>query len=356
MKKFILAILFTLFANVAIAQYTLIVPQGPGQGTSVWAEIVAKGLTKVLKEPVTVRHFPGARDLPGFNEFHNKLRFDNKTLMVSHGGNAVSYLLDNVDYNYADYDLVGLMNLNIVIGKHKSLSVKTDKIKVAAAAGYEPDGAAMAMLACGPMENGSIDLYLKCFKERIIWVNGLNGGERRLGFLRGEFNTTRESPSAWFKFYEGEKAGKHNELWFTHGVYNLSTKQQNYDPNFPNFLFEAEFERLWGVKPSGELYEVYTLTRRWRDVLQKAIWVNKGNPNTAVLRDALSKMLTDPEIAELVEKDTGKYQWIVGGSPEGNNVFGDLQTLVKRNTLNNAVKWNREAYNFPSIFKEQLVQ
>ena len=38
-----------------------------------------------------VRHIPGARDIPGFNKFHNDLRFDDKTIMVAHGGNGVSY-------------------------------------------------------------------------------------------------------------------------------------------------------------------------------------------------------------------------------------------------------------------------
>ena len=46
----------------ARADYTLIVPQAPGQGTSVWASIIAKGLSKFTDEPVVVRHIPGARD------------------------------------------------------------------------------------------------------------------------------------------------------------------------------------------------------------------------------------------------------------------------------------------------------
>ena len=39
--------------------------------------------------------------------------------MVSHGGNGVSFLQENVDYNYADYTSVGLMNLNIIAGIRK---------------------------------------------------------------------------------------------------------------------------------------------------------------------------------------------------------------------------------------------
>ena len=107
----------TVLATTAFADITVVVPQKPGAGTTVWAEIVMKELEKKLNEDITLRLIPGARDIPGFNEFHNTLRFDEETLMVSHGGNGVSFLQENVDYNYADYESIGLMNLNIIAGK-----------------------------------------------------------------------------------------------------------------------------------------------------------------------------------------------------------------------------------------------
>ena len=108
MKKVILGALaaLTLTASTAFADYTLIVPQAPGKGTSVWSEIIAKNLEKFLGEPVVVRHIPGARDIPGFNKFHDSLRFDDKTIMVAHGGNGVSFRLYKVRYNYFDYELI----------------------------------------------------------------------------------------------------------------------------------------------------------------------------------------------------------------------------------------------------------
>ena len=53
----------------------------------------------------------------GFNKFHNELQEDENTIVVSHGGNGVSFLQEDVDYNYAEYDSIGLMNLNIIAGK-----------------------------------------------------------------------------------------------------------------------------------------------------------------------------------------------------------------------------------------------
>ena len=118
MKKIIItALMSILFSAQAFANYTMVVPQKPGGGTSVWAEIVAKELEKYLGEDINIKHIPGARDIPGFNAWHNEMRNDDKVIMVSHGGNGVAFLQENVDYDYRQYESVGLMNLNIIAGK-----------------------------------------------------------------------------------------------------------------------------------------------------------------------------------------------------------------------------------------------
>lgn len=355
MKKLLITLLASAgIMSAAHADYTLIVPQGPGQGTSVWAGIIARGLSKFTDEPVVVQHIPGARDIPGFNEFHNKLRNDPKMIMVAHGGNGVSFLLDKVDYDYRQYDSIGMMNLDIVVGKVKTDDPKKATFKVAGGSGYEPDGAAIAMLVCGPQPKGTVNEYLACFKKRIVWVNGVKGNEKRVAFLRGEFNTTRESPAAWFKFYSDGEVTKTNEVWFTHGTYDLANKKQVPDANFPGTQFEDVYQKLWGVAPSGELYDAYRLTRNWRDVIQKSLWVNKGNPNTEKLRTALRKMLVDPETMAQIEKDSGKYGWIVGN--DGNAVIGELYKLITPAALQAAVTWNQKAYGFPSVYKPELLK
>lgn len=352
MKKLLIILLAAGFMSTAHADYTLIVPQGPGLGTSVWAGIIAKHLSKFTDEPVVIRHIPGARDIPGFNEFHNNLRKDDKTIMVAHGGNGVSFLLDKVNYDYRQYDSIGMMNLDIVVGKRVGTNSKTDNFKVAGGSGLEPDGMAMAMMMCGPQPNGAIDAYLKCWKERMTWINGIKGAEKRLAFLRGEINVTRESPPAWIKFWVDKS--KDNEVWFTHGTYDLANNKQVPDANFPGTQFEDVYKATWGVAPSGELYEAYRLTRNWRDVIQKSLWVNKGNPNTEKLRAALRKMLADPEAVAAIEKSSGKYGWIIGD--DGNRVIGALSTLITESALKGAVRWNQEAYGFPSVFKPELLQ
>ena len=45
MRKFLIA-LFLMLSTPALADYTMIVPQKPGGGTSVWAQIVATEMEK----------------------------------------------------------------------------------------------------------------------------------------------------------------------------------------------------------------------------------------------------------------------------------------------------------------------
>lgn len=350
MKHFLTSILFLLCAGTVNAEYKFVVPQAAGNGTAVWAEIIAKHLEKKLGERIVIQYIPGAKDISGFNDFHNKLRLDEKTMMVSHGGNAISYLVDKVDYDYRDYDSIGMMNLNIVVAKRKNEDFNSSKIKIAGSSGTEADGMAIALLVCGNLN--SMEQYLDCWNQKVIWVNGVKGNERRLGFKRGEFNVARENTTAWKKHYKDDPEV---EVWFHHGVFDLSTRSQKEDSNYdPGYQFETVFEKTHKTKPTGPLYEAYRLSRNFRDVLQKAIWINKNNPNRNKIVEALKEMIKDPEAISALEKDTGKYNWIV--SDQGNQVVTTLRSNMKDSDLKNIVWWHQNAYKFPSVYKPELLK
>ena len=352
-KKFLAGTMLAITMTAsAWAEFRMIVPQAAGNGTAVWAAIIAQHLEKQLGEKIVIQHIPGAKDIPGFNEFHNKLRHDPKVIMVSHGGNGIGYLVDRVDYDYKHYDSIGMMNLNIVVGKHvgNPADGRDRRVRIAGASGQETDGMAIAMLLCGNLP--TMQAYLDCWNQRAVWVNGVPGNERRLGFMRQEFDVARESVVSWFKYYSDPKAGA--EIWFHHGVYDLDRRVQKEDPNFPAGLrFETQFRKLHGVEPKGPLYDAYTLSRNFRDVLQKALWVNRGNPNTERLRAALAKMITDPEAAAALEKDTGKYEWIIGNA--GNQVVDRIRGNITEQKLRDMVWWHENAYKFPSVYKPELI-
>ena len=140
-----------------------------------------------------------------------------------------------------------------------------------AGSGMVPEAFAMTLMLCGP--DKSVDEYIACFKEKVTWVKGMSGGERRLAFKRGDLNGTRENPATYQKHVETDENA---ELWFHHGLLDPKTGNHIDDTNYPaGYQVEQIFEARWGVAPSGEFYDAYKLVKSFRDGLQKAIWINK---------------------------------------------------------------------------------
>ena len=345
MKK-LLTLCLMAFTTSALADYIFVVPQKPGGGTSQWAQIVATQLEPFLGENITIKHIPGARDIPGFNKFHNSLRTSNKIIMVSNGGNGVSFLQEKVDYDYRDYDSIGLMNLNIIAAKR--IGENMDYPKFSAGSGKVPEAWAMALLICGP--GLTMNEYLACFKEHVTWVNGMSNSERRLAFKRGELNGTRENPAAYKKHVETDENA---EIWFHHGILQADGSHAD-DPNHPGFQLEILFKERWDVEPSGEFYDAYKLVKSFRDGMQKALWVNKGNPNTFLLRNALHQMSLDPNAIAAIEKKVGKYEWKIGD--EGNAQVDTLMSFITPEALINLIHFNKEALGLASVYKEKLIE
>jgi hypothetical protein len=342
-----------LISTSAFADITFMVPQKPGQGTSVWAEIVAKEFAKTPAmngENIIISYNPGARDMAGFNKFHATERFEAGTVMVSHGGNGISYVQEKVDYDYDKYDSICHQNLNIIMAKHKGVN-ENDGISHVAGSGMVPEGLAIAMMIGGPGK--TVDEYVTIFKNKVTWVNGLTGSERHLAFTRGEILATRANPAQYLsKVMPLVREGK-VETWLHHGVLDLATGKSKDDINYPGKRFEDVFKAKWGVFPSGDTYDAYTMIHTWRDSIQKALWVNKGNPNTERLRTACKQMSENPESVAILEKKIGKYDWVTG--TDGNKTVSILKGMITEPALRALVKFNTEALGLASVYKANLV-
>ena len=349
-KLLVTAAVAVSFATSAFADITLVVPQKPGSGTTVWTEIVAKELEPFLGEKINIKLIPGARDIPGFNKWHNELRELDDHFMVSHGGNGVSFLADKVDYNYDDYESIGLMNLNI-IAAHRTDADK-NKPSFSSGSGMVPEAFAMTLLICGP--DKSVDEYISCFKENVTWVAGMKGSERRLAFKRGELSGTRENPAAFKKHAQPVIDAGDAELWFHHGILDAANASHSDDPNYPGYQLEILFEQKWGVAPSRDFYNSYVLVKSFRDGMQKAIWANKGNPNSAKLQAALTAMSQDADAVAAIQKKVGNYEWLIGA--DGVQQRDTLMTFITEDALKNLVKFNVEALSLKAIYKADLVK
>ena len=346
MLRILLAV-FLLTATVAKADYTLVVPQKPSGGTSVWSQIVVAEWEKHLGEKIILKYLPGARDQMGPNQFQNEFRFDDKTILVSHGGNGISYLIEPVEYNYFDWDSIGHMNLNIIVGADDT--VANGHVKFSAGSGMIPEIMAITMLMGGP----DMDPY-DAYDKYITFVKGMSGSERRLAFRRGDLNATRENPAAYKKhvmpLIEDGKAS----TWFHHGILDVESGKHVDDPNFTEPTFEKLYTYTHGVEPSGDFYDAYKLVKSWRDSLQKAFWVNKDNPNKQKLIDALNKMLADPDSVAAIEKKVGKYDW--RGGEDGNDTAKILKSFITPEALKTLVDFTNTKLGYNTVYKESLTK
>jgi hypothetical protein len=339
------------FTTSAVADYTFVVPQKPGGGTSVWAQIVATEMEKYLDEKIVIKHIRGARDIPGFNKWHNDMRDDDKVVMVSHGGNGVSFLNEKVDYDYNEYDSVGLMNLNIIVAvgaNHNPYGGK--KTSFAAGSGQIPEGIAITLLKCGA--GLTTQQYIDCFKRRVSWIKGMKGGQRRLAFKRGELDGTRENPAAFKKHVQPVIDKGLAGLWFHHGILQPDGSHGE-DVNYPGIQMEDLFYAANRTKPESDLYAAYKLVKSFRDGMQKALWVAKGNPNKAKLIAALEKVATTPESIKAVQKKVGQYDWLIGKAGDAHR--DTLMKLITPKALKTLVTFNNEAFGIKAVYKDALV-
>ena len=185
---------------------------------------------------------------------------------------------------------------------------------------------------------------IKHLEIRSLWLQGHVKAKRIYIQKVG----TRENPAA-YKKHVGPN--ENAELWFHHGILQADGSHAD-DPNYPGYQFETLFEKRWGVKPSGDMYNAYKLVKSFRDGMQKALWVNKGNPNRQKLVDALNAMANDESAMANIRKKVGKYDWLIGEA--GNNHRDTLMTFVTAEALSTLVKFNRNALGLNSVEKIEL--
>jgi hypothetical protein len=211
-----------------------------------------------------------------------------------------------------------------------------------------PDMMAHILLKGGPdltMAQGK-----EIFNTQYGYIKGMSGGERRLSYQRGELNVTRESTASYNKFYSD---APYSTMWFSQGVFNLETGEIDVDPNWPNKSIHEVFEAKWGVAPSGEFWNAFELVRNFRDVMQKALWTQKDNPNTPALVAAFRAMAADPESMAKIYVKTGKYDWIIGDDMK--TALDILREQIQRDTLANLVDF-LQFTGKPAIMKENLIK
>ena len=114
------------------------------------------------------------------------------------------------------------------------------------------------------------------------------------------------------------------------------------------------YEEMWLTAPSGDFYDAYKLVKSWRDALQKAFWVNAGNPNKAKLVAALNKMINDPESVTAIEKKVGKYDWRTGA--DGDAAVRTLKSFITPKALKTLADFKSNQLGYNTVYKKSLTE
>ena len=348
-----LLVSFFIFSSAHAETFTMVFPTTPDKGgTAYWGNLTVKLLNKKLEKHghvIVPKYIPGQRGKKALGQFVKKYSKDPRAMMLANGGNAEAFLIEPIKgFDYRKYAPIGLMNTTIWLSSKTSYDPKTmvAKFPSTGGTGFASDMLALAMMACGPNRSYKVDTFVQCFKERLKIVSGFKSrGERRMAYLNSLLTASRETPQTMMmankKLFE---AGTH-KVWFSHGIRTLDGGKR-IDPNAPkgSGSFELVFEKTWGVKPSGAVYEAYDLFQAFRDGFQKTIWISKDSKYKEIIQIAFKEMISDPVMKKELDSKLGEFDWYTGKAVD--TFSNSLFAKINREKIENLVTLAKGTFNY----------
>jgi len=291
----------------------IIVPFSPGGGTDVYVRALAPHLEKQLpgKPTIIVRNIPGARGIPGANQFEERAKPDGMTAIAASASTVANFVLakSKVEYKLDQWEPVLLSPQGAMVYASTSLGLSGPK-DIAKLKGKQ--------LVFGGQSPGSAELRvittfaLLGLNVKHVW--GMNRGPVRLAFERGEMTINYDSTPGYLKGAIGlVKAGKAVPI-YSLGVINDKGALVR-DPNFPDMPNFAEvYEMMHGKKPSGEGYDAWLSVMKMLVMLNKGLFLPAGTPKPVLdaWRTAVRKMIDDPEFQKTAGSVIEGYPQFIG--------------------------------------------
>ena len=210
----------------------VIVPFAPGGGSDVYTRALAPYFEKHLpgKPTIIVRNVPGARSIPGANQFQDRAKPDGTHVMIVSATTVASFVFDRakVKFDLDKWEPLLLSPQGMVAYGSPSLGISGPK-DLAKLKGQQ-------LVFGGQSANSGelrfiMTLHLLGFTVNHVW--GLNRGPVRLAFERGEFNVNYDSTPGYLgNAVQLVKAGKAIPL-FSAGIVNEKGDLVR-DPNVPD--------------------------------------------------------------------------------------------------------------------------
>jgi len=323
MRNLIICLLVSCFAwspnvsaNLDLSGKTVtwIIPFKEGGGTSRFARFLQPFLTKYLpgNPTVQIQHIPGGGAIKGSNYFQKNAKTDGTYLFGCSTSVIVNVATGNplVEYNLGAYEPVLLLPQNTHWFTRSDLANGTSdisKLKDSSLVLYALKTPASADLF-------HVWVFDKLGIKNARPIPGLSSGDGYQAFLRGEIHLSSHGAANYVKKVKPEiEKGKVVDV-MTLGIVNDDGSISR-NPLAPDVLtFPEMYEKANGKKLAGaDLEAYYSIAAAWAQA-SKSVLLPEGTPDTIVkaYRDAVLRMMDDPEFKEKATKVLGPYPLIVG--------------------------------------------
>ena len=288
----------------------VLVPFAPGGGSDVYARALQPFFEKHLpgRPTIIVRNVPGARSIPGANQFQDRAKPDGMHVMIVSATTVASFVFDRakVKFELDKWEPLLLSPQGMIAYASPSLGLSGPK-DLTKLKGQQ-------LVFGGQSANSGelrfiMTLHLLGLKTNHVW--GMNRGPARLAFERGELNINYDSTPGYVgNAIQLVKAGKAVPI-FSAGVINERGELVR-DPNAPDLPhFGEAYEAMHGKKPSGPGWDAWVSVSKMNTMMNKGIFLPAGTPKPVLdaWRTTIQNILKDPEF----DKEAGK---IIEGYPQ----------------------------------------
>ncbi len=294
----------------------VIVSWSAGGGTDTIARLMAPYLSKHIEgEPgVQIINVAGGGGIQGHNEFALRRRPDGTNMLFSAGSSQIAYLLNEpgIRFDFRDMQPAFGVPAGAVIYSNPQAGVSSvdDLLNPSEPIRFGSIGVAST--------DAIVLLAFDVLGLDVQTIFGYEGsGAIRVAFEQGEVNINRDGTIGYLgNVLPLVEDGLAVPL-FTFG--QVRDGQVVRDPAFPDIPTIAEVhERLHGVPPSGDTWEMFKAISSALFTLEKVMWFQKDAPAEAVqaVKDAGVKISADPEFRSHAQSIFGPYELIVGDEIE----------------------------------------
>lgn len=293
----------------------LLVPYEAGGGTDLYARYLAPMLAEKLpgKPTIVVNNVEGAGAIAGSNQFEERAKPDGLSLIAVAASVTSNFVFRDARVRYKLDTWIPIISspAGTVVYARKDLGVDTAdlstlKTKNLVMGANNPSGGDMRVL---------LSLDLMDLKVKPIY--GINRGDARPSFERGEFNINFDSTQAYpTQVVPLVESGVAVPL-FSFGIADSSGAIVR-DPTVPNLpTFIEAYKGLMGKDPEGPVYDAWKAVFNLNVMASKALALPANTPPEIVeaYNKAMAEVVADlqkPENKKKADEVVGPYPQSLG--------------------------------------------